>query len=145
MPGCWHSLRNQTSCRTVFATEQDKLKTERRVAERLRSTAAAQIEDVQATLDLALSRVENPYEYYRDATPLERRIFNQAIFERIEVGPEGEITGTVLTPTYEALSAWRPGLGRPRTTGPKTPSQDRPRSPFVRLEPVLSNHQNVVV
>lgn len=123
----------------VFAAEQEKLKTERRAAERLRSTAAAQIEDVQATLDVALSRVERPYEFYRDATPIERRIFNQAIFERIEVGPDAEITGTVLTPIYEALSAWEPGLGRPRTTGQKAKSQDRPRSPFVRLQPVLSH------
>jgi site-specific DNA recombinase len=98
----------------VFAAEQEKLNDERRAARKLRKAAKAQIGDVQAALDLALSRVDRPYEAYREATPLERRVMNRAVFERIEIGPEGEITGTVLTPTYEALSAWQPGLGRPQ-------------------------------
>jgi site-specific DNA recombinase len=117
---------------SVFAAEQDKLKTERRAAERLRATATAQLEDVQEALDLALSRVERPEEIYLDGTPLERRVMNLAIFERIEVGPDAEITGTVLTPVYEALSAWQPGLGRPKTPRKGSKAQDGPCSPFVR-------------
>lgn len=97
----------------VFAAEQDKLKAERRAAIRLRSTAVAQLDDIQEALDLALSRVDCPQEIYRDATPLERCVMNLAIFERIEVGPDAEITGTKLTPVYEALSAWQPDLGQP--------------------------------
>jgi DNA invertase Pin-like site-specific DNA recombinase len=96
----------------VFAAEQEKLNTERRAAHKLRKAAKAQIKDVQGALDLALSRVDRPYEAYRNATPLERRVMNRAIFERIEIGPDAEITGTVLTSAYEALSAWQPGLGR---------------------------------
>jgi site-specific DNA recombinase len=114
----------------VFDTEQDKLKTERRAANQLRATATAQLDDVQAALDLALSRVEHPYEVYRDGTPLERRLMNRAIFERIEVGPDAEITGTTLTPIYQALSAWQPGLGQPKTCQTKT--QDGPRLAGVR-------------
>ncbi|MGH2853022.1 MAG: recombinase family protein [Solirubrobacteraceae bacterium] len=117
----------------VFAAEQDKLKAERRAAKRLRATATAQLDDVQDALDLALSRVQRPQEVYRDGTPLERRVMNLAIFERIEVGPDAEITGTALTPVYEALSAWQPGLGRPKTHrkgGSK--AQDRPCSAKVR-------------
>jgi site-specific DNA recombinase len=98
----------------VFAAEQDKLKTERRSADQLRTTATAQLSDIQEALDLALSRVEQPQAVYRDGTPLERRVMNRAIFERIEVGPEAEITGTTLTPVYKALSAWQPSLGRPK-------------------------------
>jgi hypothetical protein len=53
----------------------------------------------------------------RDATPVERRVINLAIFERIEVGPDAEITGTRLTPVYKALTAWQPGLGQPKLRG----------------------------
>jgi site-specific DNA recombinase len=116
----------------VFAAEQDKLKAERRAAKRLRATATAQLDDVQDALDLALSRVQRPQEVYRDGTPLERRVMNLAIFERIEVGPDAEITGTVLTPVYDALSAWHPGLGRPKTHRKGTKAQDRPCSANVR-------------
>jgi site-specific DNA recombinase len=116
----------------VFAVEQDKLRGERRVAGRLRDTAAAQLDDVQAALDLALSRVVRPQEVYRDGTALERRVMNRAIFERIEVGPDAEITGTVLTPTYKALAAWQPDLGQPRV-GRKDRGEDQPCSPDVRL------------
>jgi site-specific DNA recombinase len=98
----------------VFAAEQDKLKTERHAAKRLRSIATAQLDDIQEALDLALSRVDCPQEIYKDATPVERRVMNLAIFERIEVGPDAEITGTTLTPVYKALTAWQPGLGQPK-------------------------------
>jgi site-specific DNA recombinase len=113
----------------VFEVEQDRLKAERRSADQLRATASAQLDDIQEALDLALSRVEQPQAIYHDATPLERRVMNRAIFERIEVGPDAEITGTTLTPVYQALSAWHPGLGRPR--GCRT-TQDRPRTADVR-------------
>jgi hypothetical protein len=99
----------------VVAVEQDMLKAERRSADQLRTTATAQLDDVQEALELALSRVEQPQAIYRDGTPMERRVMNRAIFERIEVGPDAEITGTTLTPIYDALSAWHPGLGRPST------------------------------
>jgi len=115
----------------VFDIEQDKLKTERRAATQLRSTATAQLDDVQAALDLALSRVDHPYEVYRDGTPLERRIMNRAIFQRIEVGPEAHITGTTLTPVYKALSAWQPGLGQPKPSRSQK-AQARPSTAHVR-------------
>ena len=103
----------------VFAAEQDKLKDERRAAQRLQDTATTQLEDIQEALDLALSRVSKSYEVYTEGTELERRILNRAIFERIEVGPDSEITGTTLTPVYAALAAWQPGLGQPAAHQPK--------------------------
>lgn len=117
----------------VFDTEQDKLKAERHAAEQLRATATAQLEDIQEALDLALSRVERPQQVYRDGTPLERRVMNRAIFERIEVGEDGEITGTKLTPVYKALSAWHPSLGQPKTPQDgRQKAQDGPRQAHVR-------------
>lgn len=100
----------------VFAREQAKLKAERAAANRLRSVASVQLEYAEQALDAALSRIKRPYEVYRDGTPLERRLMNRAIFERIEVGHDTNITTTSLTPVYDALSAWQPGLGRPAAT-----------------------------
>jgi site-specific DNA recombinase len=116
----------------VFAAEQAKLKTERRAAELLQTAATAQLDDLQAALDLALGRVDRPYEGYRDGTELERRVMNRAIFERIEIGANGEITSTTLTPVYDALSAWQPHLGRPATGPATTRALEGVCSPYVR-------------
>ncbi|HSZ13115.1 MAG TPA: recombinase family protein [Solirubrobacteraceae bacterium] len=116
----------------VFAAEQAKLKDERRAAKHLQAAATAQLDDVQAALDLALSRIKAPYDVYHDGTEMERRIMNRAIFEHIEVGEEGHITGTALTPVYDALSAWQPGLGRPQAQRQGSQHQTRQCSPYVR-------------
>ncbi len=119
----------------VFEREQDRLKVERRAAKRLRNTAAAQLDDVQEALDLALSRVNRPYDVYHDGTDLERRVMNNAIFERIEVGEDGTITKTTLTPVYKALTAWQPGLGRPQPAQEKTPGRAGPLAANFRPVP----------
>jgi len=72
---------------------------------RARPWRKRQDSEPEAALDLALSRVEHPFDVYRDGTELERRIMNRAIFERIEIGEDGEITDTALTPVYGALPA----------------------------------------
>jgi site-specific DNA recombinase len=113
----------------VFAREQSKLKDERRAARRLKRVAATQTGDIEQALELALSRLDDPQENYREATDLERRIMNRAIFERVEVGPDPDIVSTALTPVYAALSAWKSGLGSP--TGGRRGGQG-PCSPFVR-------------
>ncbi|HEY1688021.1 MAG TPA: recombinase family protein [Solirubrobacteraceae bacterium] len=113
---------------SVFAAEQDKLKTERKAAERLRATVTAQTTDVEAALDEALNRIDNIHEAYRNSSDLERRILNRAIFVHIEIGPDG-VAGTKLTTTYKALSAWHPNLGRPRNARQgqgRTPASIRP-------------------
>jgi site-specific DNA recombinase len=115
----------------VFQREQDRLKTERRAAKHLQNTATAQLDEVQEALDLALSRVDRPYEVYHEGTELERRVMNSAIFERIEIGEDGTITKTTLTPVYKALSAWQPGLGSPPAPE-AAQAQDGPCSPYVR-------------
>ena len=118
----------------VFAREQSKLKAERQAANRLRSTAAAQLEDIEAALELALSRVDHPDEAYRTGTDLERRLMNLAIFARIEIGSEGDVTETTLTPVYTALRAWKPGLGAP-AHGPRSHSAAvQPSSASVHYE-----------
>ena len=65
---------------------------------------------------------------------------NRAIFKHIEIGEDGDIAKSALTPPYEAISAWEPGLGRRRpsafvpgpTAPPKAPvrpSSGRPDIP----------------
>jgi hypothetical protein len=101
--------------RKVFEREQIKLKAEAKAAERLRRVAIVQSENAEQALDEALERLSDIERIYREGTPIERRILNRAIFKRIEIGEDGEITEAALTPTYEALSAWRPTLGKPTT------------------------------
>jgi site-specific DNA recombinase len=115
----------------VFASEQAKLKDERRAATRLQETATAQLSDVQEALELALTRIEQPYAVYSEGTEMERRILNRAIFQHIEVGEDGQITGTAMTPVYAALAAWKPTLGHPQARQ-KGGTTVEPCSPFVR-------------
>ncbi|MBA3809148.1 MAG: hypothetical protein H0X28_12285 [Solirubrobacterales bacterium] len=107
----------------VFDRQQDKLKDERRAAKRLQDTATTELEDIQQALDLALSRVNKPYEVYAEGTELERRMMNRAIFAHIKIGDDAEITGATLTPVYAALSAWQPGLGQPAASQPQSQSR----------------------
>ncbi|MGA2452729.1 MAG: recombinase family protein [Solirubrobacteraceae bacterium] len=107
----------------VFEREQDKLKAERQAADRLENNANVQLEDIQAALELALSRVDRPQEVYSEGTEMERRVMNRAIFARIEIGPDADITATTLTPVYQALAAWQPKLGSPRRPAVPKPGQ----------------------
>jgi site-specific DNA recombinase len=124
--------------------EQDKLKTERRAAERLRTSANVQTEDVEQALEQALRRVRDPHRVYLDATPLERRVLNKAIFQRIEVGDAGQLTDVTTTRVYQALAAWQPDLGQPKACQRPTKGLDGPCPPYVRPSsaPVHHRHQS---
>ncbi|HUB36807.1 MAG TPA: recombinase family protein [Solirubrobacteraceae bacterium] len=115
----------------IFERQQASLTKERRAAERLRKAAQIETQDLERALDQALARATDPHGVYLDATPLERRTMNKAIFLRIEIGEDGEITSAAPTPVYAALRAWQPSLGRP-TAPNTTPSGDGPCSPYVR-------------
>jgi site-specific DNA recombinase len=116
----------------VFEREQTKLKTETKAAQRLRQVAVAQTADIEQALDDALARVERTHQSYLEATPLERRSMNRIIFERIEVGEDGEITRTALTPTYNAIAAWQPDLGQPKGRRAGGQGNEGRRSAFIR-------------
>jgi site-specific DNA recombinase len=117
----------------VFEREQAKLKAETTTAKRLRKVAIAQTEDIEQALDEALARIERTHQSYIEATPLERRGMNRVFFERIEIGEDGEITATILTPTYKAIAAWQPDLGRPQASQlAAAQGHNRRRSALVR-------------
>jgi site-specific DNA recombinase len=116
----------------VFERQQAKLKAETKAASRLRRVAITETQDIEGALEEALGRLERIHASYLEANPLERRVMNRAIFERIEIGEDSAITGTALTPTYKAISAWQPRLGRPsRNQGCAQQPASR-RSAFVR-------------
>jgi hypothetical protein len=71
---------------------------------------------------------------------MERRILNRAIFERIEIGEDGEPTLVALTPTYAALSAWEPGFGKPKGVWARNQGR-RGRSAFVRPTSVSADNK----
>jgi len=71
--------------------------------------------------------------YVSNMSPIHSIVHQRAIFERIEIGEDGEITDTALTPVYDALSAWQPGLGRPLPAQEGAQAQDGPLTPCVRL------------
>jgi site-specific DNA recombinase len=115
----------------VFQREQHKLKAESKAAQRLRRIAAVQGQRVEQALQLALDRLENIHQAYLDATPLERRMMNRAIFKHIEIGEDGDISKSTLTPPYDAISAWQPTLGRP-TAAVAAPAPAAPQKAQVR-------------
>jgi site-specific DNA recombinase len=128
----------------VFERQQIKLKAEAKAAQRLRRIAIVQAENAEQALDEAIQRLEDIAKVYHDGTPMERRILNRAIFKRIDIGEEGEITATALTPTYDALSAWNPSLGRPIKARRQTQETTGPCSGFVRPSSVAADEKSQV-
>jgi hypothetical protein len=60
---------------------------------------------VREALEEALALTEDPYAPYEGATATERRLLNQAMFERRIVGPDFDIEATK-TELYRALDDW---------------------------------------
>src|ERR1700721_261187 len=81
----------------------------------MRRVAIKETQNIEEALEYALQRLDRKDATYPRANPLERRVMNRAIFERIEVGEDSTITGTTLTPTYKAIAAWQPRLGHPNS------------------------------
>jgi hypothetical protein len=52
---------------------------------------------VEQELEAALGRLYNAHYHYRVGDPLERRLLNQAIFERLLIGTDGEIEAVELS------------------------------------------------
>jgi hypothetical protein len=112
----------------VMRRQQDRLKKERTAADQALRMATLTVERIEARLEAMLELTVEPHRTYLAGTPAERRSLNRAIFERIEVGLDGEIVDAVLKPAFQALRAWHPGLGRPEGPGPGDFSSARVRS-----------------
>jgi site-specific DNA recombinase len=101
----------------VLRRKQRELDSEKAPVAALLAEAHEHALDVEAELLAVLDRTRTPYTTYAAGKPLERRILNQAFFQAIYIGQDSEVVGTTLTPTYAAVAAWSPDLGRPRPIG----------------------------
>ena len=132
----------------VYEREFGRIQRERAAAQQTVDDLSVSYEDARRTLDQALDLTRNIQAAYDDAGPTERRFFNQAFFERLDV-LEDDIADANLAQPFrallddelvEALATWAGGSaeqdrasdGRPRVRERPNP---RPSSgPGVRLE-----------
>ena len=88
----------------TLRAEQERIKTERAQAHRWSEAATRDVTDVMQALDEALSLLDRLHAPYRDATPSQRRLLNQALFSHIFVIDPGAVD-CELTELYEGLIA----------------------------------------
>ena len=131
----------------VLADEQHRLEDEQHEAQRLLAATELHAADIDQRLDEALALTETPHAAYIASTPLERRLLNQAFFERLLIGEDSEVQGATLAPVYASLSAWHEPFGQaaPNTAisddagpqaanpGPLSGDQGLPLVPMVEL------------
>jgi site-specific DNA recombinase len=91
----------------IFAEEQKRIRRERVAADALLRRYEIKHDAILETLDTALDLTNNIQAAYLQADETERRLLNQAFFERIEIDSE-EITGHTLAAPFAQLAA--PGL-----------------------------------
>lgn len=91
----------------IFAEEQQRIRRERVAADELLRRYEIKQEAILETLDHALNLTKSVQAAYLQADDVERRLLNQAFFERIEIDSE-EITGHELAAPFAQLAA--PGL-----------------------------------
>jgi site-specific DNA recombinase len=72
----------------LFDEEQARIKREREQAEGIVARLSVQFDDIERTLDLALTLVTDVSDGYRRAHPHVRRLLNQALFEGIDISEE---------------------------------------------------------
>jgi hypothetical protein len=84
--------------------------------------ANAQLEELEDNLKTALDLVEDCYHAYVRASDRIRRAFNQAFFERIEVGWEGEVAADLAEP-FQIIWKRVPGKQPFETRSPKPQNQ----------------------
>ncbi len=107
------------------------------------------------TLDLALELTNDIQAAYLQADPTERRLLNQAFFERLEIDSE-EIVGDTLAEPFAQITALappsqaRPDVPEPATVAPHKPprrhaagpGRARTRAPISKA---AGSHVNVMV
>ena len=86
----------------LFNEEQERIKRERAAAQQLLERHQLNHDELLTVLDYALELTDRTQTAYLRAEPTERRLFNQAFFERIEVDTE-EITGHSLNAPWAQL------------------------------------------
>ncbi len=112
----------------VLAAEQARIRTERVKAAKWAQAAERNGADIQEVVDDALSLITDPAATYLRATPTERRLLNQAMFEKFFV-VRGDVAGAEPSPWVKAIEAVA------RSSTPGTASQkDSLRHELVRFD-----------
>jgi site-specific DNA recombinase len=88
----------------VLAAEQARIRKERAEVAKWAQTASHDADDISAALDEALQLLDDPGTAYVLATPVTRRMFNQALFEQLLILHD-EVIDAVPTPWVRALEA----------------------------------------
>ena len=112
----------------IYEEEQVRIRRERATAHKTLSDLSLSYETARLTLDAALQLTDDVEAAYRAANSTERRFFNQAFFERLEIR-EDEVVDATLAQPYrvlldeefiEALAAWTPDEATPTVSpGPQ--------------------------
>ena len=87
----------------IYQEEQERIRRQRHAANELLTRYEIKQDTVVQTLDLALQLTDSTQAAYLQADPTERRLLNQAFFEKIEIDSE-EITGHTLAEPYAQIA-----------------------------------------
>ena len=104
----------------VLAAEQVRIRSERAQVAKWAKTANLDAEDITRALEEALQLLEDPGTAYLLATPVTRRMFNQALFERLLVLDE-EVIEAAPAPWIRALEDVARGTQEPPQRQTETP------------------------
>ena len=89
----------------LYDEEQRRIAAEREAAEAIIARLSVQFDDIEETLDLALSLTDDIQAAYAKASPTVRRLFNQAIFEWIRVSDEDVDEVSLAEPFRDLLAS----------------------------------------
>ena len=87
----------------LFSEEQHRLRRERVAAEATIARLGRDFEAAESNLDLTLNLTDDVQSTYRRGNDEQRRLFNQGIFERIEIDRERVESATLASPFAEVL------------------------------------------
>ena len=87
----------------IFAEEQERIRRERLAADELLRRYEVKYDAILDTLDIALDLTNEIQAAYLQADTTERRLLNQAFFERIEIDTE-DISGDSLADPFEQIA-----------------------------------------
>lgn len=114
----------------LFASETDRISRDRAAAQKLVETLEVPYQEALKNLDTALDLRDNVQAAYLIASDQEQRLFNQAIFKRLDIDSE-DITGSECAKPFDdlldgdffaALSAATPRFGAPPTRPGRQPA-----------------------
>jgi hypothetical protein len=91
----------------LFAEEQERIRRERNGARKQTEHLSFKHERVLEALDTALAMTDDIQQAYVQAGPGERRLFNQGLYERLEISEE-EVVGDKVAEPFDRLLALKP-------------------------------------